>query len=564
MGGYTLFLAVLFFGLGLQAQEIPDPQALLAASKAAYQALESYAGKMIVTFETLEFSFSLAAKFFFSYPFSRVEYEHEEEISFLPQPALEIFDHEKGRVFVLYTNEEWEEIYDESVREPWFPGEVLGTTRFFPFFFELEGVEEGELAGKPAWIVVGRVQLLEKGEVRFWLDKNTLFLRRIEAKGPDFSVILVVEEFAPGAGLSPDFFQPPAPELITRQITIFPQGEKILLSAWQKLADVQTFVVHKRVTRGAFRQEEVVTYRHPFLRCETRAPVGPFLPAEPRHIIIYDFASGLIYFYDPFEDSWEKDELFTEVSPEVTRSFALMEAFRISPPQPRSVVGLKEELLRGRKTWRIKARKIPGTDGPGFEWWVDQETFVVLKYAEWIEIPKRGEKEVRREVVYADILGFEVDVEIPDELFAVPADVPLRRFELPEDEELLEELKGVEAELEGWEAFSFARLEEAKAQGKTVVLYFSAEWCEPCHALEAGPLRNPQVQALLAPLVRLAVDLSYLRGEAKKVADLYRVKGVPTLLFLDSQGNELGRITGYRGTSSLLREIQRILEGGGK
>jgi thiol:disulfide interchange protein len=51
--------------------------------------------------------------------------------------------------------------------------------------------------------------------------------------------------------------------------------------------------------------------------------------------------------------------------------------------------------------------------------------------------------------------------------------------------------------LEGWEAFSFAKLEEAKAQGKIAVLYFTAAWCEGCHDLEARALQDPRVQAAL-------------------------------------------------------------------
>jgi hypothetical protein len=151
-------------------------------------------------------------------------------------------------------------------------------------------------------------------------------------------------------------------------------------------------------------------------------------------LAIYDFSGGFVYFYDPFKDSWEKIELFgTYSSAEETLRRALGEAFRLVQPAAITVVGLKEEVLRGRKVWRITARGTLGTDEPGREWWVDQETLSIVRYAEPQRILRleAGKQQREWEIEYGDILSFEPNPEIADELFAVPENVPLRRFEFP-------------------------------------------------------------------------------------------------------------------------------------
>jgi len=566
--GYRVFLFlasfVVLLGAGLKAQEFPDPQALLSASRAAYEALGSFEAVVTMAFEAPFGSTSLRFKVYFSTPFIRMEYEPK-EIFGLSKVVIAIQDHQAGRSFVLYTNGEWEEIHDESLKEEGF---LEAIAKNFLLTTDFERVERGEFKGKPAWVLRGTGTALGGiwGEITLWLEEETLFVWRIESKGFGFTVTLTVEEFNPGAEIPPDLFKPPAPEAIARRFTVIPQGREIIRAVWEKLSDLESFVVHKRVRSGYFRDEEhIVIYRHPFLRIETRSPSTPYFPSQLLRVEIHDFSSGYMYSYDPFENAWEKEEIFPfadfDFPAASTRLFAFFEAFRLEPPEMLTIIGLKEELLQGRKAWRITARGQPGTDEPRPEWWVDQETFAVLRYAVPVKILKvEGDKRLW-EMEYGDILSFKPNLEIPDELFAVPKDVPLRR---PKFTETLEPKTFKKALPEGWEAFSFAKLEEAKAQGRITVLYFTAGWCKPCYDFEAGPLRDPRVGELLQPHVRLVVDLTLFGGEAAEVAHRYRIRAVPTLLFLDAQGNELGRISGYRSTSSLLWEIRKILEGGEK
>jgi len=65
--------------------------------------------------------------------------------------------------------------------------------------------------------------------------------------------------------------------------------------------------------------------------------------------------------------------------------------------------------------------------------------------------------------------------------------------------------------------------------------------------------------------VRLKVDLSDFKDrESAKISELFKVRGIPSFVFLGPDGKELGRITGYASVSSLVAEIKRILLGGEK
>lgn len=79
-------------------------------------------------------------------------------------------------------------------------------------------------------------------------------------------------------------------------------------------------------------------------------------------------------------------------------------------------------------------------------------------------------------------------------------------------------------------------------KGKIVVL-FTADWCKPCTALK--PIIET-VEKEYPSLMFVSVDVDAHPNLATKHA----VRGVPTLLFLDSQ-QTIGRITGSQSANSI-------------
>lgn len=82
-------------------------------------------------------------------------------------------------------------------------------------------------------------------------------------------------------------------------------------------------------------------------------------------------------------------------------------------------------------------------------------------------------------------------------------------------------------------------VQRAAEDEKPVMIDFSADWCAPCHELEAGAFRSPEVLQLGESFVRLKADVTDSRSPAvKALLARYRVRGVPTVLFLGQDGRE--------------------------
>ena len=82
----------------------------------------------------------------------------------------------------------------------------------------------------------------------------------------------------------------------------------------------------------------------------------------------------------------------------------------------------------------------------------------------------------------------------------------------------------------------------AKESGKPIYLYWGAVWCPPCHAISATVFKSPEFlerSKLFVPV--------YLDGDtenAQAYGEKFGVRGYPTMIVFDSEGEELTRIPG--------------------
>jgi thiol:disulfide interchange protein len=100
-------------------------------------------------------------------------------------------------------------------------------------------------------------------------------------------------------------------------------------------------------------------------------------------------------------------------------------------------------------------------------------------------------------------------------------------------------------------------LERAHSEGKPVLVTFYADWCVWCKRLDATTLRDADVTLLLRDRVvpvRLDVD-----GDGREISGRYRVDGLPTILVLDADGRELGRIPGYMPPTGFLERVNELI-----
>jgi len=93
-----------------------------------------------------------------------------------------------------------------------------------------------------------------------------------------------------------------------------------------------------------------------------------------------------------------------------------------------------------------------------------------------------------------------------------------------------------------WQTDPEAAFEEARSSGRPVMLYFTADWCPPCHDLKAHVFPQPgfiEKSRLFVPV--------YLDGDqpqAQMWGDKLGVIGYPTLVVMDSAGTEIIRVSG--------------------
>lgn len=104
-------------------------------------------------------------------------------------------------------------------------------------------------------------------------------------------------------------------------------------------------------------------------------------------------------------------------------------------------------------------------------------------------------------------------------------------------------------------------LAAAKLGGKRVFVDVGAYWCPPCRKLDEEVFTRPEVGAALAAgYVALHIDAE--KGEGPEVVARYRVQAYPTLLVLEGEGLERGRLVDGMEPAELLKGLEEIARGG--
>jgi len=96
--------------------------------------------------------------------------------------------------------------------------------------------------------------------------------------------------------------------------------------------------------------------------------------------------------------------------------------------------------------------------------------------------------------------------------------------------------------------------------GKPVLVDVYADWCIPCHEMDATTYRDPHVVDHTRAFTMVKLDATELNPTEEAFIERYQVIGVPTLLAFDGQGHERPELrrTGYISADELLGVLQSL------
>ncbi len=100
-------------------------------------------------------------------------------------------------------------------------------------------------------------------------------------------------------------------------------------------------------------------------------------------------------------------------------------------------------------------------------------------------------------------------------------------------------------------------LKLAENEGKPIFLDISASWCGPCKKLKATTFPDEEVGKFYnANFINVMVDGE--KGEGIELARKYEIRGFPSLIFVDSNGEFIAQTAGYRDPGQFI-EIGKVI-----
>jgi thioredoxin:protein disulfide reductase len=109
-----------------------------------------------------------------------------------------------------------------------------------------------------------------------------------------------------------------------------------------------------------------------------------------------------------------------------------------------------------------------------------------------------------------------------------------------------------------WKSFSIKNYEASLKNNERMVVDFYADWCIPCKELDALTFSDPQVLNEFERFTVYKVDMTKNNDTNEQLRKCFNVIGMPTVLIIDSKGNEIKRLTGFVNADEFLSFIDKV------
>ncbi len=94
---------------------------------------------------------------------------------------------------------------------------------------------------------------------------------------------------------------------------------------------------------------------------------------------------------------------------------------------------------------------------------------------------------------------------------------------------------------------------QARAERKLILVDVYTDWCGWCTKMDQDVFTDARVQAALLEFVPIKVNAD--KGGGRSVASRYRVRGLPTFLLVNGDGELVGRFEGYLPAEAFLLKL---------
>jgi thiol:disulfide interchange protein DsbD len=110
-----------------------------------------------------------------------------------------------------------------------------------------------------------------------------------------------------------------------------------------------------------------------------------------------------------------------------------------------------------------------------------------------------------------------------------------------------------------WQKFDEVSYTAALENNQKMIIDFYADWCIPCKELDALTFSDQRVIDLSKEFVTYKVDMTKtMSDETEKIREKFQIRGMPTVLVINTKGEEVERITGFVNADEFLNVISSI------